>query len=375
LAGLFDIENRIAADIARRLKVRLIPQRLEGAQKRDPNNIKTLKSYLEGERAQADFRLSRQDKDYARAVQAYNQATRLDPRYALPFVGLGNLEEAVYVRTEGSESQKALARMRGWFQKATDLDPDLAESAVGLGWAYLYENNDAEAARFMRQGLARDPENAEVNYDVGAFLRTIGLFELSVQHFQKAAVLDRLNPLPTYMAANSLWILGRIDESQAALSAITSFEGDKLRYHQYQAHIFIMRRDWDAAERSLAAAEKAVPADNDAALLSVRRQRAWFAAARGQKETALALLKDDPQPIRYEVTNAYCLLGDKAAALRLMEMGYRTGFAAIKDYMYGYEYLVRNSILKDLEGEPRYQELLRKARVDYDRWTKLCAGL
>jgi serine/threonine-protein kinase len=375
LASLFDIENRIAADIAGRLKVRLSPQRLEGAQKRDPINIEALKSYLEGERAQADFRLLWQDRDYARSVRAYNQAARLDPSYALPFVGLGNLEEGVYARTDGSESQKALARMRGWFQKATDLDPNLAEAAVGLGWAYLYENNDVEAARFMRQGLTRAPENAEVNYGVGAFLKTIGLFELSVPHFQKAAVLDRLNPQPTYMAANSLWALGRIDESLAALSAITSFEGDKSRYHQSQARIFIMRRDWDAAELALAAAEKGVPPNNAAAAASVKRQRAWFAAARGQKGTALALLKDEPQPFRYEVTNAYCLLGEKAAALRLMELGYRTGFAAIKDYMYGYEYLVWNPILKVLEGEAQYQELLKKARADYDRWTKLCAGL
>jgi hypothetical protein len=87
------------------------------------------------------------------------------------------------------------------------------------------------------------------------------------------------------------------------------------------------------------------------------------------------LLRDEPQPFRYEVTNAYCLLGDKAKALDLMEVGYRTGFAAIKDYLYGYEYLVRNSFLKVLEGEPRYRELLKKARADHDKWEKLCAGL
>jgi len=68
------------------------------------------------------------------------------------------------------------------------------------------------------------------------------------------------------------------------------------------------------------------------------------------------------------------LLGDKDKALGLMEEGFRAGFENVKDYMYGYEYLSANPIFKALDNEPRFRELLKLAKAERDKWTKLCAG-
>ena len=371
LDNLAVLEDLVAADVAKKLGVQLVVEK-----RRNLTSADAVADYIQGQNAQWEFRKTQDQKDYRLALEHYKEAIKKDPNYVLPYVGLGNLTESLYANSASAhEGEIALVQLRSYYRQAVELDPNSAQANVGLAWAYLYDKDDKGAADLMRKGLGAAPENADVNYHVGAFLRTVGLFGRAVLHFQKSAALDRLNPEPTYNAASSLWALGRLDESLEELRSIADAENKGARFQFSLFRIYILRGAWADAGRVLGEAKNALPGKNAGAADMLRRMQAWLAAARGDRETALALLQKDPQPVRYEVTNAYCLLGDKSTALDLIVQGFETGFEQIKDYLYPYEYLVSSPILKTLEAEPRYRDLLKKAKAEYDRWTKLCDGL
>lgn len=375
LDNFFKVADRIAADVARQLRVQLSPGRLLGIKRREPVNIEAYRNYLLGQQYEQKYRRQDQDADYAKSEECYTQALRLDPRYAMACWGLGNLAEAKYVKTAPPENLKSLELMHRQHQRAHDLDPDLAASYIGLGMACLYENDVERAARFTRDAWALDPRNTDVIYGVGAFLRTVGLYDRALVHFLKAADLDRLNPMPGFNAAGCYWYLGRYDEAESLLRKVIAIDPGNYKNYLNLARQMLMKNRPDDAEREIALAEKAAAPAIPVANASIRRHRVWLAAARGEKSQALTLLKDEPALYRYEITNAYCLLGLGSEALVQMEYGYKNGFDLIKDYQYSFLYLERNPLLVLLRDNPRFKDLLERARKDYDRWIRLCGDL
>jgi tetratricopeptide (TPR) repeat protein len=374
LDNLFDVEDRIASAVAAQLKVTLSAARLDGVRKRDPVNVEAKTRYLEGQQAQRAYRDLRRTEDYSRAEQSYVQAARLSPRYALAYVGLGNLAEAAYVSATPGERPGLLGLMRNWYLKAAEIEPDLAEAGLGLGLAYLYEDNREQAARYTLKALRSDPENSDVVYGVGAFLRSVGLYDRALVHFLKAASLDRLNTTASsagFNAAGCYWYLGKYAEAEAVLRSIAVLDAANYRIPLNLARQMLMQNRLEDAAAEIARAATLVKGDN----ASLRRHQAWLAAARGERDRALGLLESEPQRFRYEVTNALCLLGSQDEALRWMDFGFKSGFAQVWDYIYTYLYLANNPILAGLRDEPQFKDLLKRAKSDYDLWTKLCAGL
>ena len=106
------------------------------------------------------------------------------------------------------------------------------------------------------------------------------------------------------------------------------------RTHAYYARQLILVNKIDEAEQELLRAEK-IQADEPLII----RLKAWIAAVRGQKDTALALIHKSDSPYAYEISNVYCLLGMNQEAVRAVREGIEKGFRAVKDYLYSNPYL------------------------------------
>ena len=364
------VTDRIASEVAQQLRVQLSPDRMQGIKRRDPVNVEAYRSFLLGQLYERQYRHDANEANYLKSEQSYLRATELDPRYALAYCGLGNLAEAQYVKT----GPQSLALMRRRFQQALDLDSHLAEAQIGLGLTCLYADDPEQASRFIRSALASGADNADVVYGVGAFLRSVGLYDRALVHFLKAAELDRLNPTPGFNAASCCWYLGRYDEAEALLRKVIAIEPGNYKNYLNLARQMLMLSKPEEAEKEIALADKVAPAVPAAASF-IHRHLAWLAAVRGEKDKALALLKDEKTKFRYEVTNVYCLLGLTDEALVQMENGYRSGFQEFKDFQYTFLYLERNPLLKLVRDDPRFLRLLAQARTDYERWTRLCGDL
>ncbi len=61
---------------------------------------------------------------------------------------------------------------------------------------------------------------------------------------------------------------------------------------------------------------------------------------------------------RYEVTNAYCLLGMNDEAVRNIVLGVEAGFRDLKELLYTYGYLSGNPLYGGLRSRPDFAALL-----------------
>jgi tetratricopeptide (TPR) repeat protein len=126
-------------------------------------------------------------KDLVGAEAAYRQAIRLDPKFASPHNGLGNV----------LSDRKDLVGAEAAYRQAIRLDPKNAYAHNGLG-NMLYDRkelNGAEAA--YRQAIRLDPKLAIRHYRLGVVLQARGDLTGAEAAFRQAIRLD-----PKFAAAH-----------------------------------------------------------------------------------------------------------------------------------------------------------------------------
>lgn len=371
----FAIQAQITADVMDRLapyRARTIAATRAAA---DPASLEAYTDYLTGRRLEARYRNSDAAADFDEAARLYRAALAHDARYTLALRGLGDLHEARYVKA-GDPTDLAL--MLESYRNAFETDPELPDSMIAMGWTYFYQQNQEEAARYFLRARQTAPEQSSVLLAVGAFLRSLGLFERAVGYFERAAHRGReIDPLyigPAFQLAVCLGSLGRFAEGEAVVRGTQAVDPNNGRVRLLLGRMLMSQGRHGEARQELAAlgsAEKMSP--------TIRRQydllQVWLAAASGDEERSLGLIKASDRAFTYDAVNALCRLGRKQEALAAIEEGIAKGFLAVKDYLYGYSYLTHNPFLDILRPEPRFQAVLADRKEVEDRFNRICAGL
>jgi serine/threonine-protein kinase len=371
----FAIQDQIVADVMEELKdyrASAVPPTPSPA---DPASIEAYTEYLMGRRFESRYRELDAALDFEESARFYRAALAHDPRYTLAFRGLGDLHEARFVK---GNDPTDLAIMLENFRKAFDTNPRWPDAIVALGWSYFYQQNPDEAYRFFRQARDAAPDQASVLLNVGAFLRSIGLFEKAVAYLQRAIEKSReIDPLsisPAIHLASCQIALGRTGEAEKTLRATRTIDPANTRIRILLAGLFLGRKD-------LKSAQAEIDSIGDPVRLppTLRRQydnnRIWLAAARGDEPGARQLIQSSDRPFSYEIINAYCALGLKEEALAGIRDGLERGFRVVKDFLYRYPILVNNPALDVLRGDPRFQKILATQKEIYDKMMKSYTGL
>ncbi len=133
--------------------------------------------------------LAMKESLWAQAEAAYRRAIKLEPEYAHPWSGLGNLLQDHLDRYEEAEAA---------YRKAMELDPESAVPWHGLGnllQAHLDRHEEAEAA--YRKALELDPKSAAPWHGLGnLFKEHPDRYEESEAAYRKALELDPKSAAP-----------------------------------------------------------------------------------------------------------------------------------------------------------------------------------
>jgi len=289
------------------------------------------------------------EEDFRKALELYARAIEIDPDYALAYWGMGNAYEARFNLSPGSGDPWDLEKMRENYLRAYDLNPDFAETNLGLGWTYFY--------------LA-DNDNAIVNLDAGAFLRSIGLYEQAIKFFRRAV---QLNPpaVPPRILIASCWLhLGEPEKAVREIEKAIEKEPENLSARIHYAIALVMMQRLEEARRELETARKIRPGDSR---IEVAQALLWAAA--GEKEKALAYVRDN-EILTFQGTAVYVFLGMKTEAVSNIEAGIERGFERYGEYLYSYPSLTRSPLMRELKAEPRFREILQKEKVKYQEKLK-----
>jgi serine/threonine protein kinase/tetratricopeptide (TPR) repeat protein len=297
---------------------------------------------------------------FAEILAKYGRALALDPGYALALWATGNAYEARYNSTPPPlRVPDDLTRMCDFYSQAYAKNPYSPETSIGLGWAHFNRGEFALSFELFKKALRLEPENAVVRLDVGAFLRSVGLYRKAIPHLERAAGLMPHDAEPMFQISNCLAALGRFGPAAERSVAAVTLDPNDIRARLAHAINLILAGRLD---------------DGAAEIESMRRIRPDFrylpftegllAAARGEKERALAL-KGQTEVLTIQGTCFYLLLGMTDEALDNIETGIARGFETGGDYLYSYPSLDGNPALKSLRGLPRFKEIVSKQKARY----------
>ncbi len=320
LADVFDIQEQVARQIVDALMVKLTPTEKVVLTKRSTLNPEAFDCNLRAR----DF-LYRQTKNSVQfAIQLFQKAIELDPRYADGYAGLGQAYGVLYQQFERKEV---------WLEKAIEsslkalmYDSSLSGAYAALGLAYFNKGSLDEALAATQKAIELDPNSFTGYWILGRIYHTTDRDRESVDLFRKVLAL---NP-DFYTAYGDLLItyerLEEKDKYNETLKCALQFYPRYLSQHpdDARAHMFYGIDLVRASE---------------------------FEEAKVEATKALEMSPGDPL-MMYNASCFYARLGEKHLALESLRNAVATGF----EY---YEWIKRDPDLESIRGEPGYMELMR----------------
>ncbi|HXP35191.1 MAG TPA: hypothetical protein VN827_06570, partial [Chthoniobacterales bacterium] len=362
LTDVFAIQTDLAQKISEALQAKLSPMEKSRIERKPTENGEAYLAFVQAHNLQHAVedigKLKQSEQLYARAIE-------LDPKFALAFARYSQLESWILHTfdrtTERREKARALAR------QALQLQPDLPEAHLAMGFSLYYGDNDFGGALKEFEIAQRDlPNEAEGYLAIGSIQRRMGKWSESTASLEKAASLDpkdgwmlqnlalNYQNLRDYDAANKtidrglqvnpkgigLWEVktklaiaekGDLSVSEKAFEAAKSMElntEEKLWLCGARADVFLLERKY---QDGLSAAESlsddllaAIPAalSSKYYLIGFARKalhdeagaRAALLKAKGLLEGQLRKSPDSPE-MHIQLAKVLAFLGEKDAAL------------------------------------------------------------
>ncbi len=230
MKDIFEVQDEIAGSIADRLKVSL-----KGSQqpsvRAGTNNLEAYELYLKGRAL-----LYRRGLDVRRAVECFERAVALDPKYALAWAGLADARNMLALY--GFERpETTLAKGKEAATRAVSLDSSLAEVHCALACTHLFEWEWSKAEREFLRALELNPRylQALAWYSLFYLLWVRGRFKESVIQARKCVEFDPLSGYANATLAFSFSHGGSGPEAVAAATLAVKLEDSFFNYWSLQS--------------------------------------------------------------------------------------------------------------------------------------------
>src|SRR5947207_14093309 len=142
LTDVFAIQTDLAQKIASALQAKLSPNEKERLDRRPTQNSDAYLRLIQAH----DFanRPEHFRDDSLKAEELFEQAIKLDPKFAAAFAGLSMVESWIYHFFEPAPARREKARLNA--DESLRLQPNLPEGHLALGFSYYYGDRDYERA-------------------------------------------------------------------------------------------------------------------------------------------------------------------------------------------------------------------------------------
>ena len=187
---VFEIQENVAARIARALKVRLTPGEKRKLRQRPTENAEAYQLYLKGR-----FFWNKRSKDgLQKSIGYFKEAIELDAHYALAWAGIA---DSYNLLTEyGTASRKELyARARSAVERALELDDRLAEAHTSLAFLLMLNELDwPNSEKEFKRAIKLNPNYPTAHHWYAQWMMFNGRSGEAIREMSKAVELDPFSP-------------------------------------------------------------------------------------------------------------------------------------------------------------------------------------
>ena len=340
LDDIFAVQDEIAADVVKQLKVTL----LGAAPKVRTTDPEAYALYLQA----VQFGRQGSAETYNQSDTLLRKVLAIDSRYAPAWVALA--ENLYHEGNVGLLSNKeGFAQAREAATKALAIDSDYAPAQARLGYIAMYGDNDlAGAAEHFRHAQALDPSDPDVLRTSASLLRSLGRLDEAVALDEVVVRRDPVN----VGAFNNLGLYqrqaGQLDASIASFRTVLSLAPSRGDAHAQISSALLLKGD---AQGALAEIEQ----ETNEVWKMIGLPMAYYALGRkADSDAALAALiakaeKDGP----YNIAYVYAYRGEADKAFAWLDKAVEYGDSGLSE-------IVTENLFDNIHADPRWLAFLRK---------------
>ena len=199
LTDIFELQEEISQEISEKLRLRLSGEEKKRLVKRYTENTAAYDLYLKGRY----YTNKRTGEWIKKGIECFQQATDLDPGYALAYGGMADAYAFLASSTGGLPPVECYPKAKAAAMKALEIDESLAEAHTSLGFAHLLFDWDfTEAEREFKRALKLNPAYANAHDGYGFYLKATEQHEAAIRECQRAQKLD---PLSLFATVSTGW--------------------------------------------------------------------------------------------------------------------------------------------------------------------------
>jgi len=342
-ADIFEVQDEISCNVAEHLRPVLCAGK---PARRSTENVAAYEDYLKGRY----YMSQRTAESLMKAIQFFQQAVEIDPRYALAYCDLAESYKLAvwYVPMPASEAVPKLAAAA---TKAIELDSSLAEAHEAMAEVYSFQWKWNESITEHERSLALNAGYAAAHHGLGLGLALIGRNAEALAHIERARELD---PLSLIINTDYGWVYyleRRYDEAIAQYKQALELDPNFTLAH------FDLALSYSALgrlEEAISEMQKARERGSD-----YLAGLGYVYAMAGRRAEALKTLDDlkrlaEKQYVPpYHFGWVYTGLGDKDKAIALLQKTYDEHTQHVIDFK-------TVPMLDPLRSDERFQELVQK---------------
>jgi TolB-like protein/DNA-binding winged helix-turn-helix (wHTH) protein/tetratricopeptide (TPR) repeat protein len=350
LRDVLGLQAEVSREIAAKIQINMPDQERTRLASPNPVSPEAHEAYLKGRY----FWNKRTEEGVRKGIEYFEQATRLDPKYATAYAGLAES----YVVLNGHRylpAAQAFPKVRAAALQALELDERIAEAHTSLGslkWEYEWDKGGAE--KEYRRAIELNPSYATAHQWYAEELAALGRRDEAMAEIKRAQELDPLS-LPISTVAGWILYLGRhndeaIDQYQRTLEMDSNFA----IAHAYLGRAQVRKGNFEQAIIECQTATKL--SDSHPFYL------AWLGyayAMSGHRNEALRIIYDLQTISRrkyvasHDIAAIYAGLGERSKALVWLNKAYDERSYTVLQLEVEPEFDL-------LRSEPRFQELMHR---------------
>jgi len=348
---LLTVQDRVTQEIVKGLELNLTSDEAQHLKPEPRVDPVAYEDYLRG----VDLYSS---NNFAGAISMLEKSAAIDPNYAPTWAQLGRSYTTNASLKAGGREQYDKAQAA--YEKAMALNPGLVESRIYMANMLTDTGRVELAVPLLRTALQTSPNSPALHWELGYAYRFAGMLQESVAECEKARQNDP-NVKINNSALNAYLYQG---EYQKFLESLPTTDSAYLLFYRGLAEFYLGR-----PEQATEHFDRAYSLDPS--LMPARAGKALSESIAGQHDAALQLLRQTEDEmegrgvgdaeLKYKMTQAYAVLGEKPAALHMLQHTVEGGF-------FCYPCLLSDPLLASIRSDPEFQRLAAEARERHEQF-------
>jgi TolB-like protein/DNA-binding winged helix-turn-helix (wHTH) protein/Tfp pilus assembly protein PilF len=346
LDDVLSVQNAVALEIARQIRIRLTASEQQRLQRKTPVDPEAYDAYLKGRYAQS----TQSAEGIKEGLPEFQKAIALDPNFAPAYAGLADMYSLLANYRVLSPSE-AFPLAEAAARRALQLDANSAEAHTALAFPehhYTWQWAAAEQEYKAAIGLSPSYPTAHLRY--AEYLSSVGRHDEAIAEVRRTIELDPLSPLYSSNLGRFLYHARRYDEAIEVLKKALEVDPARAYTRIHLAMCYDQKRMYREAMAEFDKADASLDGKPGAGMAHLLADSGKVSEARSLVKTLRAQARDSDW---FLLAGVYAALGEKDAAFECLQK-------AFEKHDFYLVFLKVHPYMDPLRADPRYTELARR---------------